>query len=57
MAAARPATWAEVLELAGFNANVRTVLIDVNRENSELSGRPMSQPDSSVMSRCEPWKT
>jgi hypothetical protein len=33
MAAAQPATWAEVLELAGFNANVRTVLIDVNREN------------------------
>jgi hypothetical protein len=33
MAAALPNTWAEVLERAGFNANVRKVLLDVDREN------------------------
>jgi hypothetical protein len=33
MTAALPNTWAEVLERAGFNANVRKVLLDVDREN------------------------
>jgi hypothetical protein len=33
MAAVVPASWAEVLEVAGFNVNVRAVLIDVDREN------------------------
>jgi hypothetical protein len=28
-----PTSWAEVLEFAGFNSNVRKVLLDVNREN------------------------
>jgi hypothetical protein len=33
MAAVVPASWAEVLEVAGFNVNVRAVLTDVDREN------------------------
>jgi hypothetical protein len=41
-----PGKWNEVLEVAGFNANVRTVLTDVDRENltfADMEGGTMTR--------------
>jgi hypothetical protein len=41
--AAAPANWARVLEFAGFNANVRTVLTDVNDKITAVGVARISQ--------------